>query len=262
MNTGTAKGLTISDLVPPGVIWEYAGSTVPPGWLLCDGTAVNRAQYSNLFRAIGIQHGNGDGSTTFNLPNRKGRVAVGLDSGQTEFNVIGKADGYKDKTVAHTHSLQNHSHTRTPAGPSCGTSTIDAYGTWNGPTSHQGWQVETQDHAHQLTTASLGGNNGDGFQGYAAGDQHWAVQTTDRTGQNTANWGGACPTGANGGSQGHTHGLEDHNHGLPGHIHSWAHTHADTYSTPTPTNTTGDSSATATSGNLQPYITMTYIVKY
>lgn len=54
---------------PTGVVQAFAGSTTPQGWLLCDGSAVNRETYAALFAAIGTTYGAGDGSTTFNLPN-------------------------------------------------------------------------------------------------------------------------------------------------------------------------------------------------
>lgn len=53
----------------PGMIKPFAGTTVPTGYLLCDGSAVSRTTYANLFAAIGTTYGSGDGSTTFNLPN-------------------------------------------------------------------------------------------------------------------------------------------------------------------------------------------------
>ena len=53
---------------PAGIIQLYGKTTPPPGWLVCDGTNVNRALYSELFAAIGTTHGAGDGSTTFTLP--------------------------------------------------------------------------------------------------------------------------------------------------------------------------------------------------
>jgi microcystin-dependent protein len=80
----------------------YGGSTAPNGWLLCDGSAVSRTTYARLFSAIGTKYGSGNGSTTFNLPNFKGRVPVGLDSSQTEFNSLNKKGGSK--------YLQKHSH--------------------------------------------------------------------------------------------------------------------------------------------------------
>ena len=70
---------------PTGSITAYAGDTVPYGWLLCDGSAVSRADYSALFSAIGTKYGAGDGSTTFNLPNLTGRfVEGGTASGETK----------------------------------------------------------------------------------------------------------------------------------------------------------------------------------
>ena len=56
----------------PGAIHSYAGSSVPSGWLFCDGSAVSRTTYASLFSTIGVSFGPGDGSTTFNLPNSSG----------------------------------------------------------------------------------------------------------------------------------------------------------------------------------------------
>ena len=67
-------------LVPTGTVLAYAGNTVPSGFLLCDGRAVSRTTYAVLFAAIGTTYGSGDGSSTFNLPDMRGRVAVGVDS--------------------------------------------------------------------------------------------------------------------------------------------------------------------------------------
>lgn len=66
-------------LVPSGACLPYAGSSAPGGFLLCDGTAVSRTIYADLFAAIGESHGNGDGSTTFNLPDFRGRFIRGVD---------------------------------------------------------------------------------------------------------------------------------------------------------------------------------------
>ena len=64
-----------------GVIYPYTGSTIPDGFLLCDGAAVSRTTYSKLFDAIGTTYGPGDGSTTFNLPNLKQRMLIGSGDG-------------------------------------------------------------------------------------------------------------------------------------------------------------------------------------
>ena len=62
---------------PIGTITAYGGSTAPSGWLLCDGSEVSRAEYGLLFEAIGTAYGEGDGSTTFNLPDMSGKTAIG-----------------------------------------------------------------------------------------------------------------------------------------------------------------------------------------
>ena len=97
------------ETLPVGTIIEYpASSNLPTGWLVCDGSAVSRTEYSQLFNVIGTKFGSGDGSTTFNLPNKKGRVSVGLDTSQTEFNTIGKTGGSK-YLQAHTHEMGSRS---------------------------------------------------------------------------------------------------------------------------------------------------------
>lgn len=66
--------------VPIGSQVAYAGSTAPPGWLLCYGQAVSRTTYAALFAVIGIAYGVGDGSSTFNLPDKRGRASIGADN--------------------------------------------------------------------------------------------------------------------------------------------------------------------------------------
>lgn len=102
--------LTIGDNEPIGSIKLYGGATAPNGYLFAQGQEVSRTTYSELFRVYGTTFGVGDGSTTFNLPNLKGKVIVGLDETDTDFNSLGKTGGSKThtQTVAempsHTHS--------------------------------------------------------------------------------------------------------------------------------------------------------------
>jgi microcystin-dependent protein len=81
-----ALGAAIDALVPAGTIIAYGGpvggqSAPPAGWLLCDGSAVSRGDNARLFAAIGTVWGSGDGATTFNLPDLRGRFLRGVDSG-------------------------------------------------------------------------------------------------------------------------------------------------------------------------------------
>ena len=63
----------LASAVPPGTMIHFAGKTLPSGWLICNGAAVSRTTYADLYKAIGTTYGAGDGSTTFNLPNANGR---------------------------------------------------------------------------------------------------------------------------------------------------------------------------------------------
>lgn len=100
-NTGSFKEISVktSDTLPIGAVVSYAGLNTPTGWLICDGRAISRTTYANLFAIIGTQYGAGDGSTTFNIPNLKGKVVVGLDGNDTDFNTIGKTGGEKEHTL-------------------------------------------------------------------------------------------------------------------------------------------------------------------
>lgn len=109
----TLDGGVTGDTLPIGSMMPYGSTTIPENWLLCNGQAVSRTTYSDLFAVIGTSYGDGDGSTTFNLPDKQGRVSVGLSSSETEFNLLGKKDGAKKHTLtvnempAHTHGVFN-----------------------------------------------------------------------------------------------------------------------------------------------------------
>jgi microcystin-dependent protein len=64
---------------PTGTVADFAGATAPSGWLLCFGQAVSRTSFATLFSVIGTTYGGGDGSTTFNLPDCRGRATFGKD---------------------------------------------------------------------------------------------------------------------------------------------------------------------------------------
>jgi Microcystin-dependent protein len=106
-------------LVPSGVILDFGGSDAPTGYLLCYGQAVSRSTYAALFAAIGTTYGVGDGSTTFNVPDLRGRVAAGKDNmGGTPANRLtsplngdnlGAAGGSESHTLT-TAQMPSHNH--------------------------------------------------------------------------------------------------------------------------------------------------------
>ena len=75
------EGLGNLRLVPAGTVVPFAGMEVPEDWLLCDGREVSRSEYDDLYAAIGTLYGIGDGSTTFNLPDLRGRAPFGAGLG-------------------------------------------------------------------------------------------------------------------------------------------------------------------------------------
>lgn len=103
----TIKGINgyMMEGLPSGAISDFAMQTPPEGWLACDGAAVSRTTYAALFAAIGTVWGNGNGSTTFNVPDMRGRFRrmEGTDgsSGMSADAFAAKQD---DGFRSHTHS--------------------------------------------------------------------------------------------------------------------------------------------------------------
>ena len=102
---------------PVGTILMWAGSSssIPSGFLLCDGSAISRTTYAALYTIVGTTHGSGNGSTTFNIPDLRDRFVVGASNstGDTTYPGVspGATGGSADAILkSHTHNLQNHVH--------------------------------------------------------------------------------------------------------------------------------------------------------
>jgi microcystin-dependent protein len=185
----------LAALSPVGSVIAYALSTAPDGWLLCDGTVHNISSYPTLGAGLGSTYG-GDGTTTFAVPNLKGRMPVGLDSTQTEFDTRGETGGSKTSVAPHTHGI-DHNHAAFTSGD------------------------DSPDHSH-------GYDKGNWTNAGVYGSQ---VGVWDSTKYSFVSSGGA--------STRHQHNID----------------------VPAFTGTSGAASAAATSGNLQPYIVMNYIIR-
>lgn len=109
-------------LVPLGVVLPYAGTSAPTNWLFCYGQEVSRTTYASLFAIISTTYGAGDASTTFNLPDLRGRVVAGQDdmggtsanrltnqSGGLDGDTLG-ASGGEETHVLTTAELAAHTH--------------------------------------------------------------------------------------------------------------------------------------------------------
>jgi len=116
-----------TDTIPSGSVFPYAGTSEPSGYLFCYGQAISRSTYSDLFSAIGTTYGSGDFTTTFNLPDIRGRVVAGQDdmggtsanrltgaSGGVNGDVLGAAGGDEEhqlteaELAAHTHGAGSY----------------------------------------------------------------------------------------------------------------------------------------------------------
>ena len=144
--------------VPSGAIMDYAGSAAPTGWLMCAGQAISRTAYADLYAAIGTTFGTGDGTTTFNLPDLRGRVSAGKDNmgGTAASRLTSGGSGVVGTTLGasgggETHTLTTsempaHSHTQRGSNAGSGT------GTNYSSTASAGNQINTS-----MSTAANGG---------------------------------------------------------------------------------------------------------
>lgn len=121
VTSGSSIASSSSPIVPAGIISPWGGASAPSGYLLCDGTAVSRTTFSDLFAAIGTTYGVGDGSTTFNTPNAAGRTLVGAGTYTDPVSgsitrTLGTALGAANHVLtsaqmpSHTHVQNAHSH--------------------------------------------------------------------------------------------------------------------------------------------------------
>ncbi len=194
-------------LVPPGVMSEYAGAVAPAGYLFANGAAVSRTTYAALFAAIGTVFGVGNGSTTFNVPDRRDRVGVGKGSSSL-FDTLGEKGGSEDAiVVAHTHAQ---------------TLAIVAGGVHTHAVTQNAWDMRQ--------ISSVGGFPTTGDPGWLYGDISGTSRLTNLSSQWNTSYGQYLPAAA-----------PSHSHSISGSITS--------------------AGSSGTDKNVQPYITVNYIIK-
>lgn len=213
--------------VPTGTVFPFAGdpANAPDGFLYARGQNVSRSTYAALFAVLGTTYGVGDGSTTFGLPNLQTRIPVGLDkagSPDAAFDTLGETGGSKDGNAAHTHGVGTYA---------ASTSGTAASGGSHTHTLSNNTELENHEHELDGRQTSSTSHTHTGTQTVAAGMTGTAVIIDSGTAP-----GVLTPTVDSGGA--HTHTLS------------------------ATTTLSGSSASTGTSGgNLQPYITLNYIIK-
>ncbi|MBI4784004.1 MAG: tail fiber protein [Oscillatoriophycideae cyanobacterium NC_groundwater_1537_Pr4_S-0.65um_50_18] len=204
-------------LVPTGEVKMFAGPTAPPGFLVCDGTPISRTTYSTLFSVIGTTYGVGNGGTTFNLPDMRGRVPVGVgqaSSGGSTNRLLG-AQGGADTVSLDASTLPTHSHTATSDG--------------QGTHGHAGsYTSSVGDHIHAISTPIAIPSTGPGSQQIAA--------------TNNPNAGAIANSTGGAGSHNHTVVIPADGY----HAHNIA---------------VGNAGSGAAHNNLQPYLSLNFIIK-
>lgn len=161
---------------PIGTILAYAGASAPTGYLIANGAAVSRTGVTaDLFALVGTTYGAGDGSTTFNLPNLLGKIPVGKDAGQTEFDVLGETGGAKTVTItsgempSHVHGITESAHNHTQNSHNHTQNAHQHTGTTAGQVAHDHATSSSFSIVIQVGSSSLGlASPGDGKATYTA----------------------------------------------------------------------------------------------
>jgi microcystin-dependent protein len=159
-------------LVPTGTIMPFAGSAAPTGWLLADGSAVSRTgATAALFGVCGTTYGTGDGSTTFNLPDLRGRIAVGQSAaGHSDVQTLGANEGLTvaNRRPKHTHTVASHTHSVPAHFHGRGTLSIPTGGSHSHSDTGHGHTQASHTHVDGAN-GFLPGQNNQGWGGFFAG---------------------------------------------------------------------------------------------
>jgi microcystin-dependent protein len=285
------KAGIVMSLVPIGTVLDYAGASEPGGWLFCYGQAISRTTYASLFAVVGTTYGAGDGATTFNLPDLRGRVVAGQDDmGGTSANrLTGHSGGLDGDTLGATGGSETHALTTAQlAQHSHGVSITSQNGT-NHTHSIGGNTGPGSQHSHNLSDANVditaGGSThqhtgttgtelADHAHAYTRFDEQVSVGRPDAAGTETDIWQRGQSVNTGGANANHTHSFTTnadeggHVHGISGTTDNESlHTHSLPANTGNPSahthlvsGNTGNEGSGAAHNNVQPTIILNKII--
>lgn len=256
--TGDGSGLTNvggGSSIPSGTITMYGGTSAPSGWLLCNGQEVSRSTYSNLWNVIGTSFGNGNGSTTFNVPNfvnggpggnpafPRGGNTVGNTGGQASFTLTESNIPQHNHGVGTLETLTagSHQHNVTVNDHASHTHGVGNY-TITGSTGSGG----SHSHTYTAPNNAVTGRSGTGSLNVVPNNTAGTSTSTEPSHQHGAGTLALSGTSGGSGALSHSGSLDskgDHNHTISGNTGNWG--------TATPSSI----------NNQPPYITVNFIIK-
>jgi microcystin-dependent protein len=217
------------------ITWVGSPSSPPTGWLLCDGAAVSRSTYADLFAITSTYFGVGDGATTFNLPDFRGLSLVGAVSANVGVAVGNTAGGKvwtygtADPFTALSHSSDNGSHTHTFTDDSQGGHT---HATNHTTTATYSSQTAASGHTHTYVAATVSNGHTHDVGNLAASSGTISVSTTSAT-EPAAATSHTHTVGISSSANSHTHTVTESVTTSGGHSHTYTGT------VPSYTNTSG-----------------------
>ncbi|MFQ9922529.1 MAG: tail fiber protein [Beduini sp.] len=256
---------------PVGVISQFAGETAPSGYLLCQGQAISRTEYAKLFDVISTKYGAGDGSTTFNLPDLRSRIPVGMDDQDNDFKTLGITGGAKTVTLT-TNQIPAHNHSATTTVNSGGAHTHSASNTSAGSHAHTSTSDSAGGHTHTINNSGnlniplyVDGSATDKnrLKYYPYGQPYSVERSLITWDEGTPNHSISAIGGNHAHSMGsggvHTHTVTVASNGAHSHTITVSSGGAHTHTATTNIGNTGDGQV---HNNMQPYIILNYIIKY
>jgi microcystin-dependent protein len=236
-STWSVLGEATTTEMPTGsvITWVGSPSAPPTGWLLCDGAAISRTTYADLFAITSTYFGVGDGATTFNLPDFRGLSLVGSVStnlGVAVGNTAGGkvwAYGSADPFTALTHSSDNGSHTHTFTDDSQGGHT---HATNHTTTATYSSQTAAEGHTHTYVGTCVSNGHTHDVGNLAASSGTISVSTTSAT-EPAASTSHTHTVGTSSSANSHTHTVTESVTTSGGHSHTYTGT------VPSYTNTSG-----------------------